>query len=52
MKTKQQLADQCQQRISEIRENIAHYTECSDWEMLGMNQQQLAYQLEQLKRYL
>jgi hypothetical protein len=52
MKSKKELAEQCLQRISDIRENIAHYAECGDWEMAQMNQQQLDHMLEQLDRYL
>lgn len=52
MKSKKELAEQCLQRISEIRENIAFYAQCGDWEMAQMNQQQLDYMLAQLNKYL
>lgn len=52
MKSKKELAEQCHQRISDIRENIAHYAQCGDWEMLKMNQEQLDFKLEELEKYL
>ena len=52
MKSKKELAEQCHQRIADIRENIEHYAQCGDWPMVQMNQQQLDYMLAQLERYL
>ena len=52
MKSKRELADQCQQRINDIRENIAHYAQSKDWEMVQMNQEQLDFKLQELERYL
>jgi len=52
MKSKKELAEQCHQRIADIRENIEHYAQCGDWTMVQMNQQQLDYMLAQLERYL
>lgn len=52
MKSKKELAEQCHQRIDDIRANIEYYAQCGDWEMVQMNQQQLDYMLAQLERYL
>ena len=52
MKTKKELADQCLQRISDIRENIEHYAQCGDWAMVQMNQEQLDFKLAELDKYL